>query len=170
MAFTTYNDLKHIPGEKGLPIIGNFHKFVSNASKYYQDQRVKYGDVFVNYSSFFGANVVICGPTANKFLLVDQAKFTSNQEAWEQALSDLFPNGLMLMDGDKHKYHRSIMLDAFKKKPMQGYLEKMPVLIDQLIKEIDGKSQILAFPYFKNVTLKIAGHVFFGLSLSLIHI
>lgn len=165
MGFTTYDDLKHIPGEKGLPIIGNFHKFVNNASKYYKEQRAKYGDVFVNYSSFFGANVVICGPTANKFLLVDQAKFTTNKEAWEQALSDLFPNGLMLMDGDKHKYHRSIMLDAFKKEPMQGYLEKMPTLIEQLLQEIEGKKQILAFPYFKNVTLKIAGHVFFGLSL-----
>jgi len=165
MGFTSFNDLKHIPGEKGLPIVGNFIPFVRNATKFYEEQRAKHGDVFVNYSSFFGANVVVCGPAANKFLLVDQAKFTTNKEAWEKSLSDLFPNGLMLMDGDRHKYHRSIMLDAFKKKPMQGYLNKMPALIEHLLKEIDGKDQILAFPYFKNVTLKIAGSVFFGLDL-----
>lgn len=165
MGFTSYEDLKHIPGEKGLPIIGNFHKFVADASSFYEGMRAKYGDVFFTYSMMFGANVVICGPAANKFLLVDQAKFTTNKEAWEVALSDLFPNGLMLMDGEKHKYHRNIMLDAFKKNPMQGYLEKMPVLIEQLLQEIEGKEKILAFPYFKNVTLKIAGHVFFGLEL-----
>ena len=166
MGFTTFKDLKHIPGDRGLPIFGNFFQFVQNTTPYFESQRAKHGDVFKSYSMFFGANVVLCGPAANKFLLVDQAKFTSNKEAWERVLAEFFPNGLMLMDGAQHKYHRSIMLDAFKKEPMQGYLDKMPELIDYVLQDLKGKEQILAFPFFKNATLKIAGNVFFGLPLN----
>jgi len=164
MSLSTYNELKHIPGEKGLPIFGDFFKFINNATKYYTEQRDKYGDVFIS-NNILGTSVVLCGPAANKLLLVEQAKFTSNKEAWEVVLSDLFPNGLMLMDGAQHKYHRSIMLDAFKKEAMQGYLDIMPSLVEQLLEELKGQSKLLFFPFFKNVTLKIAGSVFFGLSL-----
>lgn len=160
----TFKDLKHIPGEKGLPVFGDFFKFISNASGYYKEKQAKHGDVFKS-ETLFGASVVLCGPTANKFLLVEEGKFASNQEAWEQVLSDLFPNGLMLMDGDRHKYHRSIMQEAFKKAPMQGYLEIMPKIIKQGLKELEGKKQVEMFPFFKNLTLKLAARVFFGLEL-----
>jgi len=164
MSLTAYKDLRHIPGDAGLPFVGNFFQFINDATGYYTEQRKKHGDVFLT-RTVVGASVVLCGPAANKFLLVDQSKFTTNKEAWESVLSDLFPNGLMLMDGGQHKYHRSIMLDAFKKEAMQGYLDIMPDLIDQLLGELKDKSKILCFPFFKNVTLKIAGSVFFGLDL-----
>ncbi len=107
--------------------------------------------------------VVVSGPAANKFILVEEGKFTSSKEAWENSLGELFPNGLMLMDGDQHKYHRSIMQEAFKKIPMQGYLDIMPTILANGIKELKGKKKILAFPFFKNLTLKVAASVFFGL-------
>jgi len=107
--------------------------------------------------------VVLCGPAANKFILVEEGKFTSSKEAWENSLGELFPNGLMLMDGDQHKYHRSIMQEAFKKIPMQGYLDIMPTILANGIKELKGKKKVLAFPFFKNLTLKVAASVFFGL-------
>jgi len=110
-----------------------------------------------------GAGVVLCGPTANKFILVEEGKFTSSKEAWENSLGELFPNGLMLMDGDKHKYHRGIMQEAFKKLPMQGYLDIMPEIMANGIDQLEGKKKILAFPFFKNLTLKVAASVFFGL-------
>ncbi len=165
MSLSTFKQLQHIPGDKGLPFIGTFIPFVRDATAYYTSQRKKHGDVFVS-NSIFGASVVLCGPAANKFLLVDQAKFTTNKEAWEVSLSDLFPNGLMLMDGAQHKYHRSIMLDAFKKAPMQGYLDMMPELVDDLLHPLKGQSNLLFFPFFKQVTLKIAGNVFFGIPLT----
>jgi len=118
MSLTGYKDLQHIPGDRGLPYFGHFFPFVSNASRFWTKRRDKYGDVF-KYRTPLGNSVVLCGPTANKYLLVESSKVTSNKEAWEQSLSDLFPNGLMLMDGDQHQYHRNIMNEAFKKDPMQ---------------------------------------------------
>lgn len=157
-------DLRHIPGDTGLPIIGNFFPWVANASHYYKSRQEKYGDVYKSYT-IFGVSVVLCGPTANKYILVEESKFTSSREAWEQVLAELFPNGLMLMDGERHRYHRGIMQEAFKKSPMQGYLEIMPEIIVNGIGKLAKKRKVLFFPFFKNLTLKLAGRVFFGLKL-----
>jgi len=165
MSLSTLKDLKHIPGSNGLPFLGQFIPFVTNATKFWSDQQKRHGDVF-KYSTPMGTAVVLLGPTANKYVLVEQAKFATNKEAWEQSLSDLFPNGLMLMDGDKHHSHRSIMNEAFKKDPMQGYLKMMPEIIDRELVHLNGKSKALMFPFFKEFTLKMAAAIFFGLDLN----
>lgn len=163
MNVVTRKDLQHIPGDWGLPLVGHFFEFVSDATNFYKKRKKKYGDIF-KMNTPVGFGVVLCGPTANKLILVEEGKFTSSKDAWEHSLGELFPNGLMLMDGEQHKYHRSIMLDAFKKEAMQGYLDIMPNIIARGIDELEGKKKVLAFPFFKNLTLKVAAHVFFGLN------
>lgn len=162
MQTITKKDLKHIPGDWGIPFFGHFFTFVADATNFYKVKQDKYGDVF-KMRTPLGNSVALVGSTANKLILVEEGKFTSSKEAWEMALGDLFPNGLMLMDGDKHKYHRGIMQDAFKKDALQGYMDIMPEIIAEAIDELDGKEKVLAFPYFKNLTLKVAARVFFGL-------
>ncbi len=164
MSINSYKVLGHIPGDNGIPFFGHFFPFVRNASKFWTERREKYGDVF-KYRTPLGTSVVLCGPAANKLILVEEAKFTSNKEAWEVSLSDLFPNGLMLMDGDRHQYHRSIMNEAFKKEPMQGYLDNMPQIIARELQKLEGKKKVLFFPFFKELTLQLAAKVFFGLTL-----
>ena len=159
MATITKKDLQHIPGDWGLPFFGHFFEFVANATKFYERNKKKYGDIF-KISTPLGMAVVVSGPAANKLILVEEGKFTSSKEAWENSLGELFPNGLMLMDGDQHKYHRSIMQEAFKKIPMQGYLDIMPTILANGIDELKGKKKVLAFPFFKNLTLKVAASVF----------
>jgi len=65
MSVTSYQELKHLPGDKGLPFFGHFFSFVRNASKFWTEKREKYGDVF-KYRTPMGSAVVLCGPAANK--------------------------------------------------------------------------------------------------------
>ena len=162
MAVKRLKDLKHLPGTDGLPYFGDLFPYLRNATKYYRDKQRKFGDVFRSTTPFATA-VTLIGPAANKFILVEEAKFFSNQEAWEVALKHLFPNGLMLMDGEKHRHHRSIMNEAFKKKALQGYLDMMPDAISSEIQKIGGKKRLLMFPYVKEATLTIASKVFLGI-------
>ncbi len=162
MPTITKKDLEHVPGDWGLPLFGHFFDFVSNATKFYANQKEKYGDIF-KIKTPLGMAVVLSGPTANKLILVEEGKFTSNKEAWENSLGELFPNGLMLMDGEQHKYHRGIMQEAFKKGPMQGYLDIMPQILANGVDQLKGKKKVLAFPFFKNLTLRVAVSVFFGI-------
>lgn len=155
------SDLAHIPGDAGWPIFGNFFQFTGDTLNYFRTQQQKHGDVFKARTPL-GYSVMVAGPTANKLLLVDNKDQLSNQGAWEQALGELFPNGLMLLDGDRHKTDRSIILEAFKPEPMQGYLDVMPDILDREFDQLSTSARFDFFPFFKELTLKIAAHIFFG--------
>ncbi len=163
MALRKYRDLKHLPGSRGNLLTGNFISFITDASSLWLNLKKKFGDVYY-YRILHRNQVVLGGIDTNKKILVEEAKNTENKEAWETALSDLFPNSLMLMDGAEHKYHRSIMLDAFKKDPMQGYLSIMPSIIAKELSMLPSDDEVKLFPFYKNLTLRLATKVFFGLS------
>jgi len=46
---------------------------------------------------------------------------------------------------------------------MQGYLDIMPQILSDGIDQLAGKKKVLAFPFFKNLTLRVAVSVFFGI-------
>jgi cytochrome P450 len=163
MAFSRAEDLKHIPGRKRNYPFHDFRPFVSNASKFFTEFKGIYGDVFkVRIGPYM--QVVLGGVDTNKQILVKESKKSQSKEAWEAGLGDLFPNSLMLMDGDEHKYHRGIMRDAFKKEPMKGYLSLMPDIIQKELGSlpVDGPNHM--FPFYKNLTLSLATQVFFDIS------
>jgi len=41
----------------------------------------------------------------------------------------IFPNGLLLRDGDEHKHHRKIMHEAFKRTALREYASRMNPMI-----------------------------------------
>lgn len=163
MSLAKYKDLKHIPGDRGHWLTGHFFEFISDATGLWSRLKKTYGDIYY-YRVLHRNQVMLAGTDTNKRILVEESRNTENKEAWETALSDLFPNSLMLMDGDTHKYHRSIMLDAFKKPAMQGYLDLMPVIISKALDDLPAKQIHDMFPFYKMLTLRLATRVFFGLS------
>ena len=126
--------LKHIPGHERLWGIPDTLSFFSSPAKLQEKKRKKYGDIF--RSSFLGKPIVtLMSKDATRFILVDNSKIFNSREPWEMVLKDLFPNGLMLMDGDRHKFHRSIVAEAFKKGPMEGYLKLMRPIVEGFMQE-----------------------------------
>lgn len=157
--------LSKIPGDYGIPFMGDFFSYIKDPLALFETKKAKYGEIYK--SQFFGRKgVTLLGKEANKFLLVEQAKYFSNEKGWEFPLAELFPNGLMLMDGERHQYHRSILRTAFEKEPMQGYLDLMLPIIDNYIKNWSKKNRVIAFNEMKELTLQVAGKVFFGLDFS----
>lgn len=162
MSLAKYKNLKHLPGDRGNWLYGHFFEFLSNASGLWSRLKKVHGDVYY-YRVLHRNQVILAGTDTNKKILVEESKNTENKEAWETALSDLFPNSLMLMDGDTHKHHRSIMLDAFKKPAMQGYLGLMPSIIREGLETLGPNEMKPMFPFYKMLTLRLATAVFFGL-------
>lgn len=151
-----------IPGKPDLPIFGDTLSFIfTEPIELINKKKNKHGEVY-KMNVFNKDTVVIAKPNLTKWALLDHAKDFNSKEAWENVLKKLFPNGLMLMDGAKHKYHRSIIAEVFKKEPMEGYLKLMTPIVDKYITEL-GNQEHLMFPMFKELTLKIALEVFFGL-------
>ncbi len=69
------------------------------------------------------------GPDANRFVLLDKDRIFSARKPWMAIMGRIFPNGLLLMDGDEHKLNRKIMHTAFTRPALRGYAERMNPMV-----------------------------------------
>ncbi len=110
--------------------------------------------------------VNLYGPDANRFVLLDKDRIFSARKPWMQIMGRIFPNGLLLRDGDEHKQHRKIMREAFTRPALREYGARMNPLIAEGLARWSGQLQPFhAFPAYKALTLDIAARIFVGVEL-----
>ncbi len=111
--------------------------------------------------------VHLFGADAHRLALVNDGQVFSNKKAWDQIIGRIFPNGLMLRDGDDHRYHRRLMQAGFKSGAMQRYLLEMEPQVQRAVANwpvVPGQP-LPAFPTFKKMTLDLAATIFLGMDL-----
>ena len=129
-----------------------------------QALRKEYGNVVMQQAGKMRI-VHLFGADAHKLCLVNSGQTFSNKKAWDKILGRIFPNGLMLRDGDDHRYHRRLMQAGFKSKAMQGYLGQMTPQIKESLTGWSSGNEKLVFPAFKKMTLDLAANIFLGMDL-----
>jgi len=158
-------ELKAVPGESGIPIIGHTLKFMKNCNHLYDEMHAKYGPVYFN--RFLNTKVIhLLSPQGNEFTLLDREKNFSSRLAWNMSLKKLFPNGLMLRDGEDHRFHRRLMGAPFKSSALQTYVAAMNPDISSAIKDWQGSEDFHFYPAIKQLTLDLATKIFIGENLS----
>ena len=155
--------LDFIPGEDGLPIVGNTLRLLKDPVGFGKRMAATYGPVYRN-NSFGGPNVVLLGPDANELVLFDREKIFSSEQGWGPMLNLLFPRGLMLMDFDHHRADRKVLSVAFKPEPMRHYAEAMSTGIAAQVSTW-GNTPIKFYDAIKKLTLDLAADSFFGMPL-----
>jgi cytochrome P450 len=109
------------------------------------------------------------GPDANRLVLLDQDRIFSARRPWMQIMGRIFPNGLLLQDGDVHKHHRRIMHVPFKRPALRIYGDRMGEMISERLSRWAGETAsdepFLAFPAYKELTLDMAAAIFIGVDL-----
>ena len=156
------NELTHIPGDEGWPIIGKTFQVLADPKGHIEANGAKYGLVYRTH--FFGeTNVVLLGPEANELVLFDQQKLFSSTHGWNKVLGLLFPRGLMLLDFDEHRLHRKALSVAFKSGPMKSYLERSRPRHRRARRAVEGKpGEMQLYPAMKQLTLDLAAASFLG--------
>ena len=111
--------------------------------------------------------VHLFGADAHRLALINEGQVFSNKKAWDQIIGRIFPNGLMLRDGDDHRYHRRLMQAGFKSGAMQRYLLEMEPQVQRAVAAwpVSAGQPLLAFPTFKQMTLDLAASIFLGMDL-----
>lgn len=158
-------DLDHIPGEDGLPMIGHTLNTLRDPGAFLQGMYERYGPVF-RLRNFFERRVVFAGPEAAELILMDREQNFSSRLGWDHFLGRFFHNGLMLRDFDDHRYHRRILQEPFKKPAMENYLADMGPTILRHIEPWPDQQPLRFYDSVKELTLGIASEVFLGLELS----
>lgn len=104
--------------------------------------------------------VNLYGPDANSLVLQNRNDVFSNGRAWGFLLGRIFPNGLMMRDGDDHRLHRRVMRVGFGKAALTSYLQAMVPVIERRFASLP--TEIEAYPLLKLLTLELAWNVFVG--------
>lgn len=153
--------LAHIPGDGGLPLVGNTFKMLADPPKFAREMVAKYGRVYKN-RAFGGWQVAMVGAEANELMLFDRNKVFSSEQGWGPVLDKLFPRGLMLMDFDHHRTDRRALSIAFKPGPMRHYSDALNRGIAQDVAGWADKP-MLFYPAIKKLTLDLAADSFIGI-------
>ena len=110
--------------------------------------------------------VYLFGPDANRLVLLDRDRIFSSKQPWDLIMGRIFPNGLLLRDGDEHKHHRKIMQEAFTRPVLREYATRMnPMIGTGMAAWHTRPKPFLAFRAFKELTLDIAASIFIGVEL-----
>lgn len=130
-----------------------------------RDLHLQYGNV-VSHSVLFFKMVNLFGPDANRFVLLDRDQIFSARRPWMAIMGRIFPNGLLLMDGQQHKTDRKIMHLGFKRPVLREYAERMNSMVEAGIENwFEPDKPFLVFPAIKSLTLDMASSIFVGIDL-----
>lgn len=154
-------DLSHIPGDDGLPIVGNTFRILADPPAFIRKMVAEHGRVYRNRA--FGGRVVgLIGADANELVLFDRNKIFSSEQGWGPILDKLFPRGLMLMDFDHHRVDRRALSIAFKPGPMRHYTGALNRGIAKRVEQWSDAT-VDFYPAIKQLTLDLAADSFIGI-------
>lgn len=127
-----------------------------------QRLEAQHGPIVVRRTGIFNL-LYLFGPDANRFVLLDRERVFSARRPWMMIMGKIFPNGLLLMDGDLHKQHRKIMHAAFTRTALRQYLADMqPMITAGLAGWGQQAGALQAFRSYKTLTLNVAASIFVG--------
>ena len=155
------HDIDHIPGTDGWPLVGTTFMQLSDPPGFAKRMIDTYGPVF-RTNSLGGRFVHLIGAEANELVLFDKDKIFSSEQGWGPVLNQLFPGGLMLIDGDRHRTDRRVLAVAFKPEPMRIYADALNAGIKARIAIWSGRPMKF-YPAIKELTLDLAAASFLGI-------
>ncbi len=154
-------NVDHIPGKDGWPIIGTTLEQLADPPAFTKKMIADYGPIY-RANSFGGRFVHLIGADANELVFFDKDKIFSSEQGWGVSLNQLFPGGLMLIDGEKHRADRRILGVAFKPEPMRIYADALNAGIKARVATWGG-NPIKFYPAIKALTLDLAATSFLGI-------
>ena len=155
-------DLKHIPGEYGLPYIGKAIQFLNDL----------YGTVDYHYKKFGPVSrlrmggqegLLVVGPDLYQQIYLDKDKNFSAKMGYDANLGSLYPDTILLSDFEHHRPLRRMFQGAFKNAAMKNYVEMMNPVLNQNIATFAQQQDFHFFPAIKKTLLDVAAKIFVGI-------
>jgi cytochrome P450 len=154
-------DLSHIPGDRGLPILGHAPGILSDVHRFLDRNHARYGSVFKLHGPR-ADGVFLLGPEANELLLKNENKIFSNFLAWDLTFAKIFENNVLERDFSGHKRHRKILQSAFRRPSIEGHITLMDPLIQQGLDRLQPGATHKMLPLIKRLLLDVGANVFLG--------
>ncbi len=130
----------------------------------FQDRcRRKYGDIFTIRLSGLGDCVIVGNPQAIQEIFSQDSKFEAGRgNAIAEPL--LGRNSLVLMDGDRHRRERKLLMPPFHGERLQTYAKQICLITQQVASQWQVGQPFVARTAMQKISLEVILQVVFGLS------
>lgn len=155
------------PGPRALPYVGNLLSLRQDPLGYLQQLQRSYGNMATIY---FGRTpaVVLFRPEYVRSVLVENPRSFSNRGVSSQE-GEGFGNGnegLLTIDGEKHRQQRRAVQPAFHKKRVEGYATIIEQYTQELLETWQPGDTVDMSRAMQELTLRIVSKCLFSIDLS----
>jgi cytochrome P450 len=154
------------PGPRGLPYLGNMFSLRQDPLGFLQRLQRTYGNMATIY---IGKNpaVLLFRPEHVRYVLVEHPRDFSNRALLRGDSDGGFASeGLLTIDGEKHRQQRHAVQPAFHKKRVEGYARIMEQYTQELLKTWQPGDSIDMSRSMQELTLRIVSKCLFSIDLS----
>ncbi|MAT93619.1 MAG: hypothetical protein CME59_13560 [Halioglobus sp.] len=155
-------DLRQIPGDYGLPLIGNALSLKANPLKFCDDRYRRYGAVS-RFAMGPSHIVLALGPENARELHLDVAKNFSSAKGLGH-FETLIGGSLIMKDFEAHRFQRRLMQTAFKSSSMDGYVEHINAICLDTLRPLFDAGEFKLGGYARSTLLEIAAQTFTGVT------
>ena len=155
------------PGPVKLPYIGNLLSLRLDPLGYMQRLQRRYGNMATIY---FGKNpaVLLFRPEYVRYVLVEHPRDFSNRGVLRNDNDNSFASeGLLTIDGEKHRQQRRAVQPAFHKKQVEGYASIINQYTQELLKTWYPGDRLDMSRAMQELTLRIVSKCLFSIDLSM---
>ena len=154
------------PGPRKLPYIGNLLSLRQDPLGFLQQLQRTYGNMATIY---IGKNpaVVLLRPEHVRYVLVEHPRDFSNRGVLQDDNNGGFASeGLLTIDGEKHRQQRRAVQPAFHKKHVEGYASIIEQYTLELLKTWYPGDRLDMSRAMQELTLRIVSKCLFSIDLS----
>src|SRR6266480_2706741 len=154
------------PGPRGLPYIGSMLSFRQDPLGFFQQLQRTYGNMATVY---IGKNpaVVLFRPEHVRYVLVEHPRDFYNRRLLQDNSNGGFASeGLLTIDGEKHRQQRHAVQPAFHKKRIEGYAGIMEQYTQELLKTWHPGDRVDMSRAMQELTLRVVSKCLFSIDLS----
>ncbi len=154
------------PGPRKLPYIGNLLSLRQDPLGFLQQLQRTYGNMATIY---IGKNpaVVLLRPEHVRYVLVEHPRDFSNRDVLQDDNNGGFASeGLLTIDGEKHRQQRRAVQPAFHKKHVEGYASIIEQYTLELLKTWYPGDRLDMSRAMQELTLRIVSKCLFSIDLS----
>ncbi len=154
------------PGPRPLPYIGNLLSLRRDPLGFLQQTQRTYGNMATIYVGKMPA-VVLFRPEHVRYVLVEHPRDFSNRGVFQEERNGGFASeGLLTIDGEKHRQQRRAIQPAFHKKQVEGYARIIADYTQELLDTWRPVDHVDLSRAMQELTLRIVSKCLFSIDLS----
>jgi cytochrome P450 family 110 len=158
------NMLSQLPNPIASPPWLQLVRWITDPIALQVESLQKYGDIFTMQLGGLGSYVVVGNPQAIQEIFSQDAKQFDVGIGNTLAIPLLGQNSILLMDGDRHRRERKLLMPPFHGERLQTYAKQICSIAEQVASQWQKGQFVTARSAMQAISLEVILQIVFGLS------